>query len=75
MYSALYSKSMKTGKIQIAAVYVNCPECGESFDRTDDGSQHISMQNIPTELIGKPVTCNGCGAQYRLPAGVRKVLP
>jgi RNase P subunit RPR2 len=65
---------MKTGKTQIAAMYVNCPECGESYDGTQDGSQHISIHNICVEQIGKPVTCQACGEQYRLPASLRRML-
>ena len=66
---------MKTGVVQLAAVYVNCPHCGESFEGSDDGSMLLSMHNMNPERIGEVVTCWACAQQYKLPAGIRRVFP
>lgn len=66
---------MKSGSPQIAAMYLHCPHCGESFDDTQDGSQLVSMHNFRPEQVGKPVTCSACGEQYRVPTSMRKVFP
>ena len=66
---------MKTGRRQIAAMYVDCPYCGESYDGTQDGSMLISMHNVHLEEVGQPVRCSACSQQYRLPTALRKCWP
>lgn len=66
---------MKTGKAQIAAYYVNCPNCNEPFDGTYDGSQDVSMHNFAPSQIGTLFSCSCCSEQYRLPQALRKVFP
>jgi uncharacterized protein with PIN domain len=63
-----------SANIEIAAVYANCPTCGESFEATEDGSMLISMHNFKPEQIGQIATCVACGQQYRLPASIRRVF-
>ena len=60
--------------VEVAAMYANCPECGESFQRTQDNSMLLSTHNFDAALIGTVTTCFGCGSQYRLPASLRKVF-
>lgn len=65
---------MKSGVVQIAAVYINCPTCGEGFANTADGSMIISMHNFKPDQIGKVVECFACGERYRIPRTARKVF-
>lgn len=66
--------ALKTGKTKIAAVYVDCPHCGEGCDGTQDGSMTISIHNIDAAQIGKPVVCMACGDHFILPTKIRKML-
>lgn len=63
-----------SARVEVAAMYANCPECGESYDGSEDGSQLLSMHNFKPEQVGQVVTCMACGEQYRLPAALRKVF-
>lgn len=58
---------MKSGTVQIAAVYIGCPTCGEAFQDTDDGSMLVSMHNFKPTQIGTVATCFACGERYRIP--------
>jgi hypothetical protein len=60
--------------VSIAAVYADCPHCGQGFEQTEDGSMLLSLHNFKPEQIGQVVTCYACGGQYRLPASIRKVF-
>lgn len=65
---------MKTAVVSIAAMYADCPTCGEGFEATDDGSMLLSLHNFRPEQIGNVATCHACGERYRLPASLKKVF-
>jgi len=60
--------------VQVAAVYLNCPHCGEGFQNTEDGSMLVSMHNFRPEQIGTVVTCYACNGTYRIPARAKVVF-
>ena len=61
----------KKGKAAIAAVYVNCPYCGEGIADKKDGS--FLLHHASGYEAGEVVTCDSCGNQFKMPAIIRKL--
>lgn len=57
---------MKTATTTPAAVYVNCPHCGESVDEPMSGSQMWTEYDMPKP--GTVMTCYACGERFKAPA-------
>ena len=58
-------KRYVVGLPKVISVYVDCPECGEGFQGTSDGS----MQVTQAELAALPpdYVCLGCGNIVGIP--------
>lgn len=56
---------LRTAKAYPAAVYVDCPECGDGFEGGAGGSQLIGP--VSNLKAGEVVTCQGCGSAFKLP--------
>lgn len=54
---------IKTAKTEVAAVYVDCPACGEGLENPQTGS-HMWVTNDPVPQTH--IEC-GCGATVKLP--------
>jgi uncharacterized Zn finger protein len=55
---------MRTAKTTVAALYVDCPNCGEPIEETGTGS-HLWNANDSTRE--KTLTCNACGEVCKTP--------
>lgn len=57
-------RAPRTGKASVAAIHVQCPDC-DALVEGSDGSQMLGYYNGYEP--GKLVTCNECGASFKLP--------
>ena len=56
---------MKTGIIQIAAVFLICPECDEAISSPNGSEMHTAEEH---EALDNEVFCHWCGEIFRKPA-------
>ena len=59
---------MKTGKPEVAAYYLNCPDCGESIDHPS-GSGLLWLPSDPCRDVSTECFC--CGRLVKIPARLR----
>lgn len=67
---------MKTGRIRIAVIYIDCPTpgCGGGVEGAD-GSFLLDPVNLPDIKAGDGYQCNECGRTFRIPVAFKKLRP
>jgi uncharacterized Zn finger protein len=55
---------MKTAKTAAAAVYVDCPNCGENFEHPVTGS---FLWELNSPVSERELTCLACGEKAKTP--------
>jgi DNA-directed RNA polymerase subunit RPC12/RpoP len=60
---------MKTFKISVASVFLDCPNCGESIPHPTTGS-HLWENNDPVRE--RSIKCEACGERGRVPKSLQR---
>ena len=65
---------MKTGRIRVAAIYIDCPTpgCGGGV-KGSDGWFILDSSNLPDIEAGQGWQCDECGKAFRIPASFKKL--
>lgn len=61
---------MKTGRLTVAAYYLDCPYCGEGIGNPIDGSHMWGVDAGEVKPGQTTVECITCGKTVKLPAAL-----